>query len=326
GENFHSGVTGIVASRLVEQYGRPAIVVTNQDGEGKGSGRSVEGFHLHEAITACKDLLIRYGGHALAAGLSVRQENLEALRRRLNDWAAKTYPVPVQPPLRLDVPVKLEDLTVEEVQGLDYLAPCGHGNPAPLFLVENAVVDGVFPMGDSGRHSRVRLRQGISALYAAYFGVTPAQIPYGPGDRVDAAVALSVFEGRSGPMLSGRIRALRPAGLGNEAARQAALYEAFRCGAALTAQQRAVLKPQRSDTVAVYRKLQSGAVFADDLQPLFAQLGAGQTGKTLVSLEALTQLDLITVRQVEGVNRFALVPTKEKKDLTSAPILRAMEE
>ena len=326
GENFHSGVTGIVASRLVEQYGRPAIVVTLQDGEGKGSGRSVEGFHLHEAITACKDVLIRYGGHALAAGLSVRQENLEELRRRLNEWAARTYPVPVQPPLRLDVPVKLEELTVEEVQGLDYLAPCGHGNPSPMFLVENAVVDGVFPMGDGGRHSRVRLRQGTAALYAAFFGMTPAQIPYGPGDRVDAAVALSVFEGRSGPMLSGRIRALRPAGLGNEAARQAALYEAFRCGAALTERQRGLLKPQRSDTVAVYRKLQSGAVFADDLQPLFAQLGAEQTGKTLVSLEALTQLDLITVRQVEGINRFALVPTKEKKDLTSAPILRAMEE
>ena len=135
GDAFHPGVTGIVASRLVERYGRPAIVISMQGDEGKGSGRSIEGFHLHQAISACQELLVRFGGHALAAGLSIRRENLEAFRQQINAWAAKTYPLPQQPPLRLDVPVRLDEVTVEEVQGLDYLAPCGHGNPAPLFLV-----------------------------------------------------------------------------------------------------------------------------------------------------------------------------------------------
>ena len=147
GDAFHPGVTGIVASRLVERYGRPAIVISMQGDEGKGSGRSIEGFHLHQAISACQEMLVRFGGHALAAGLSIRRENLEAFRKQINAWAAKTYPLPQQPPLRLDVPVRLDEVTVEEVQGLDYLAPCGHGNPAPLFLVENAIVDGVYPMG-----------------------------------------------------------------------------------------------------------------------------------------------------------------------------------
>ena len=214
---------------------------------------------------------------------------------------------------------------MEEVQGLDYLAPCGHGNPAPLFLVENAIVDGVYPMGD-GRHSRVRLRQGTAGLYLACFGVAPANIPYQPGDRVDAAVSFSVYEGRNGPMVSGRARELRPAGMGNEPARQAALYEAWRSGAHLDGQQRTLLKPERDDTVALYRQLRSGRVDANDLQPLFARMGPQLTGKTLVSLEALTELNLIAVEETEGARRYVLVPTKEKKDLTSAPVLRAMME
>lgn len=325
GDAFHPGVTGIVASRLVERYGRPAIVISMQGDEGKGSGRSIEGFHLHQAISACQELLVRFGGHALAAGLSIRRENLEAFRQQINAWAAKTYPLPQQPPLRLDVPVRLDEVTVEEVQGLDYLAPCGHGNPAPLFLVENAIVDGVYPMGD-GRHSRVRLRQGTAGLYLACFGVAPANIPYQPGDRVDAAVSFSVYEGRNGPMVSGRARELRPAGLGNEPARQAALYEAWRSGAHLDGQQRTLLKPERDDTVALYRQLRSGRVDANDLQPLFACMGPQQTGKTLVSLEALTELNLIAVEETEGARRYVLVPTKEKKDLASAPVLRAMME
>ena len=326
GKDWHPGVIGIVASRLVEKTGRPVIVVSvDEHGEGKGSGRSIEGFHLHQAISACQEMLVRFGGHALAAGLSIRRENLEAFRKQINAWAAKTYPLPQQPPLRLDVPVRLDEVTVEEVQGLDYLAPCGHGNPAPLFLVENAIVDGVYPMGD-GRHSRVRLRQGTAGLYLACFGVAPANIPYQPGDRVDAAVSFSVYEGRNGPMVSGRARELRPAGMGNEPARQAALYEAWRSGAHLDGQQRTLLKPERDDTVALYRQLRSGRVDANDLQPLFARMGPQLTGKTLVSLEALTELNLIAVEETEGARRYVLVPTKEKKDLTSAPVLRAMME
>ena len=100
GEDYHPGVIGIVASRLVEKYGRPAILVSIQNGEGRGSGRSVAGFNLHAAISACGDLLIRYGGHALAAGLSVEPARLPELRRRLNDWARARCPVPPAPPWR----------------------------------------------------------------------------------------------------------------------------------------------------------------------------------------------------------------------------------
>ena len=147
GRDWHPGVIGIVASRLVERTGRPVIVVTiDEHGECKGSGRSVQGFNLHACIGACADLLIRYGGHAMAAGLSVREENLPALRRRLNDWAARECPVLHTTPLECDLPIHLDRVTVESVRKLDQLAPYGAENPTPVFLLQNAVLDGVYPV------------------------------------------------------------------------------------------------------------------------------------------------------------------------------------
>ena len=325
GEHYHPGVIGIVASRVVERYGRPALIISLQDGEGKGSGRSVEGFNLHSAISACSDLLIRYGGHALAAGLSIEEGKLEEFRRRINAWAAKEYPVMRLPALKLDVAVRLDQLTVDEVRGLDYLAPCGGGNPAPTFLLEDAVIDGIYPVSE-GRHTRLRLRQHGHCIYAAWFGVSPSQLAYSVGDHVDAALSLNVYEGgRSGPQLSGRIKELRPAGLPDEAVEQAALFEAFRSGSPLTPAQRDILRPRREDTVALYRTVQAGGVPAGDLRPMFARMGAHNTGKALVSLAALCQLGLVGPKEVAGSTRFAPLPTQGKKDLMRAPILRALE-
>lgn len=324
GENYHQGVIGIVASRLVERYGKPVIVISLQNGEGKGSGRSVPGFNLHKAICACGNLLMRYGGHALAAGLSIQQENIEALRVALNEFAAKEYPVLECPPLELDVAVQLDRLSVTEVQGLDYLAPCGNGNPAPLFLLQDAMVEGVYPVSD-GRHCRLRLRQGASSFYAAYFGISVNELPYQIGDRVDAAITLSVYEGKNGPQLSGRIKELRPAGLPDIVAKQAAIFDAFCHGMQLSPQNRAMLLPQRSHMVAIYRMIQEGTVWAQDLQPVFAKLGAEHTGKTLVGLMALTQLGLVEVCETGGAKKYAPIPVAEKKDLFSAPILKALE-
>ena len=111
------------------------------------------------AIQSCirkSDLLIRYGGHAMAAGLSVREENLPALRRRLNDWAARECPVLHTTPLECDLPIHLDRVTVESVRKLDQLAPYGAENPTPVFLLQNAVLDGVYPVSE-GRHRRPRL-------------------------------------------------------------------------------------------------------------------------------------------------------------------------
>ena len=326
GRDWHPGVIGIVASRLVERTGRPVIVVTiDEHGEGKGSGRSVQGFNLHACIASCEDLLLRFGGHAMAAGLSVREENLPELRRRLNEWAARECPVLHTPPLTCDVTIHLDRITVESVRHLEQLAPYGAENPTPVFLLQNAVLDGVYPVSD-GKHSRLRLRQGNASLYAVWFGMRPEQLPYATGDVVDAALSLSVYEAARGAQLSGRILELHPAGFGNAAAQQSALVQALRRGSPLTAQQRALIAPERSDIITVYRELQARRWHAEDMQPLFAKLGEEHTGKTLVALTALEQVGLIAAVERGGAKFWELVPTAGKKNLADAPILKCLEE
>ena len=325
GRDWHPGVIGIVASRLVERTGRPVIVVTvDEHGEGKGSGRSVQGFNLHACIGACADLLIRYGGHAMAAGLSVKEEHLEELRRRLNDWAARECPVLHTPPLACDLSIHLDRVTVESVRRLEQLAPFGAENPTPVFLLQNAVVDGVYPVSD-GRHSRLRLRQGSASIYAVWFGMPPEQLPYAMGDVVDAALNLSVYDAPRGAQLSGRIVDLHPAGVGQQLARQAALVQALRRGTPLTEEQKTQITPARSDIIAVYRELQARRWHTEDLQPLCARLGEENTGKTLVAVTALEQVGLIAAAEKGGAKVWELVPATGKKNLADAPILKCLE-
>lgn len=327
GRQFHPGVIGIVASRVVERFGKPAIVVSiDENGEGRGSGRSVAGIPLYSAIAACEPLLIRFGGHALAAGLSVREENLPALRKEMNAWAAQAYPTPVRPALRLDAPLALAGLREADVAALSVLEPFGSGNPAPVFCLQGAVIEAVQPLSE-GRHTRLRLRQGEGVLYAALFGRGPGALGYSVGDTVDAALSLSVFEGKNGPMISARLRDVRPAGLGEDWLEGTLLYEALLCGAPLTEPQRDVLRPARADTVALYRALRGApnGLYAEDLRPLFARLGAENAGKALVSLEALRELSLAELRQTPDGPRWFAAPAAEKKDLASAPILRRLE-
>ncbi len=326
GRDWHPGVIGIVASRLVEKTGRPVIVVSvDEHGEGKGSGRSVQGFNLHECIASCEDILLRFGGHAMAAGLSVREENLPELRRRLNEWAARECAVLFTPPLECDLSIHLDRITVESVRRLEQLAPYGAENPTPVFVLEKAVIDGIFSVSE-GKHCRLRLRQGDASIYAVWFGMPPEQLPYTMGDVVDAAVNLSVYESLRGAQLSGRILELHPAGFGNAAAEQTALVQALRRGTPLSAEQKARIAPERSDIITVYRELQARRWHAEDLQPLFAKLGEENTGKILVAITALEQVGLIAVRERSGAKFWELVPAEGKKNLADAPILKCLEE
>ena len=206
------------------------------------------------------------------------------------------------------------------MQQLGRLAPFGAGNPVPLLLIENAAVDGLWPLGAEGRHTRVRLRQGETTLFVSLFGIPPQQLPYAPGDTVDALVEVSVFNGRSGPMVSAHAKAMRPAGLGNVPATQAAAFAALRAGGTLKREEAAAFLPDRSDTAKIYRMIRAGGLPANDLQPVFAALGPESTGRTLASLAALQELGLI-----ENQNgRWMPAAVTAKRSLDDAPVLQKL--
>ena len=321
GEDWHPGVIGIVAARLMERYNRPAIVISMHEGEGRGSGRAPDSFDLHGALCDCAQYLTRFGGHAAAAGVEIEETRLPAFRHAINQWAAHHAPRVEAATLKLDAEAALGELTLPNVQELYRLAPYGRDNAAPVFLIRNAVVDGLWPMGADGRHTRVRLRQGNDTLFASTFGVAMQNFAYQPGAVVEAALELSVFTGRSGsPAVSAHLRAIRPAGLGNTAGEQSAWFEAFRAGGVLEKDRAAAILPQRADTVSLYRRIRSGQVVSYDLQPVFFAEGAQNTGKILASLTALQELGLI--REENG--RWLPAPVTDKRDLASAPILQRL--
>jgi len=135
-EDCHESLAGIIAGRLRERFHKPAIVLVPTEAGYKGSGRSIEAYHMFEGLTACKDLLIRFGGHAMAAGLSMAKEDLEAFRRRLNENCTLTEEDMI-PLVRIDVPVPVEYLTEDLVRQMEMLEPIGKGNARPLFAEKN---------------------------------------------------------------------------------------------------------------------------------------------------------------------------------------------
>ncbi len=175
-EDWHPGVVGIVASRLVDYFGRPALVIAMQPNESvaTGSGRSVPGFALHTALVACDDLLEGHGGHAAAAGFKVRPERIPALRERFNTYVANHYPggAPAQL-LTLDAEVPLSALTFGLLNDLDKLEPYGAGNPRPKFLASGLKVEAarLIGQGETQKHMDFRVRQGETTIRCVAWGM-----------------------------------------------------------------------------------------------------------------------------------------------------------
>ncbi len=317
--NYHQGVIGIVASRVLETYGKPTIIISvDEKGEGKGSGRSAVGISLYNGIAACEDLLIRFGGHDLAAGLSIDKNNIAEFRKRINEWAKKEYPTLNYPPIKLDIEVKLDNLTEENLQEVSKLAPFGHANPSPLFLIKHAVIEAVYPVSDA-KHSRLRINQNGFSFYAVIFGKSPSALAYKTGDKVDLAVSLSIYEGKNGNMISGRIKDIRPGGMSEKHLEHLALFEALNSGVQLSDGDKLTLKPERQDVIDVY-KLTKVGINAQDLRVVFAKLGEERSGKILIALHALQELELIKQEEHSGEQIYIAIENAPKKDLQTAPI------
>ena len=324
GHGDHPGVIGIVASRLVERYGKPTIVFTvDEQGQARGSGRSYAGFSLYAAIAACSDLLERFGGHDLAAGLSLREENLPAFSRRINAYAADCRME--QPPLQVDARFHPGRVTVEDLEQLALLSPFGSGNPSPLFLMPQARLEAVYPLSE-GRHVRLRLTNRDGTFQAVLFGVSPTGLAYRVGDIVDAVLALSIYRTASQAVVSGRIRALRPSALGEEYLEDLALYRRFAAGGALSAEEKQRLRPAREDVVRVYRELGAGGASHSDLRPFLLRCagpGGKGAGRLLTALGALRELQHIAPQPGTDM----LVQTGgRRRPLSESTLLKGLEE
>lgn len=194
GEGWHQGVIGIVASRIKDRYHKPTIIITCNDGMGKGSGRSIAHFNLFEALQSCSDLLEQFGGHMQAAGITVSQSNILLLEERLNAYADTHLTAEdMQPELSIEFELQPEDLTERTVAELEQLEPCGTDNPAPCFSIPCAKLRAKRKLSQD-KHLKLLVDVGGVALEAIGFGMGPIADGLLEGDVLSLAGNLSFNE------------------------------------------------------------------------------------------------------------------------------------
>ena len=195
--SWHHGVVGIVASRLMRQYHKPTFIIAiDENGIGKGSGRSIDGISLVEAIRACEEDLIAGGGHAMAAGLSINEANLESFRRRFSEYVVGNSTAEQrQPKLMYDAEISFDQLSLEFLASYDLLQPFGSGNPQPVFISREVGLSRS-PLHMKNNHLRLMLRQGYHEQDAVYFGGGEHPLPDPPWD-VAFTIDRNTFRGRT---------------------------------------------------------------------------------------------------------------------------------
>lgn len=326
GENWHHGVIGIVASRVTERCGKPCMIISRGETEAKGSGRSIEGFSLFEAICACGDLLIKFGGHPMAAGITLKPENIEAFRKRLNQYAAEHFPQMPTQTVTLDCKLNPAALSVSMAQSLTQLEPFGNGNPQPVFGLFNMELSNVTPVGGGG-HLRLTLEKNGAVITAMRFNTKPEELPYHIGDKIDLAVQLEAREFRGQPSLTVIVRDMKFAAFDTEKnIASLASFEKWQRGEVLSAEDKKRLYPDRACLAAIYRALRTVNGKETDQVRFVSQFGKDMTlGLFKTALLVFEERGLVHSEIADDTFTATLIETSGKTDITRSPVLLALQ-
>lgn len=326
GENWHHGVIGIVASRVTERCGKPCMIISRGETEAKGSGRSIEGFSLFEAICACGDLLIKFGGHPMAAGITLKPENIEAFRKRINQYAAEHFPQMPTQTVTLDCKLNPAALSVSMAQSLTQLEPFGNGNPQPVFGLFNMELSNVTPVGGGG-HLRLTLEKNGAVITAMRFNTKPEELPYRIGDKIDLAVQLEAREFRGQPSLTVIVRDMKFAAFDTEKnIASLASFEKWQRGEVLSAEDKNRLYPDRACLAAIYRALRTVNGKETDQIRFVSQFGKDMTlGLFKTALLVFEERGLVHSEIADDTFTATLIETSGKTDITRSPVLLALQ-
>ena len=326
GENWHHGVIGIVASRVTERCGKPCMIISRGETEAKGSGRSIEGFSLFEAICACGDLLIKFGGHPMAAGITLKPENIEAFRKRINQYAAEHFPQMPTQTVTLDCKLNPAALSVSMAQSLTQLKPFGNGNPQPVFGLFNMELSNVTPVGGGG-HLRLTLEKNGAVITAMRFNTKPEELPYHIGDKIDLAVQLEAREFRGQPSLTVIVRDMKFAAFNTEKnIASLASFEKWQRGEVLSAEDKNRLYPDRACLAAIYRALRTVNGKETDQVRFVSQFGKDMTlGLFKTALLVFEERGLVHSEIADDTFTATLIETSGKTDITRSPVLLALQ-
>ncbi len=326
GEGWRQGVVGIVAARVKETFGKPTIIISREGDKAKGSGRSVEGFALCDAVAACADVLTHYGGHPMAAGLSLPAENISLFRKRINEYAASLPKMPYDC-FRIDCRLNPAIISEELVYQISLLQPFGAGNPTPVFGFFEMQLEAIIPMGNN-KHLRLQVSKGGNSLKVMQFFTAPEEFPFIKGDIIDIAATLEINEYNGVKSVSVVAKDIKASADDSEKLLNAnRAFEEFIGGKPLSKRIIERLTPTREDFAQLYRFLQACRGYRLAIDSLVHKLGGRlNLGKIRVMLEAMRQLGLIEME--EGITGASIVlnQVKGKVSLESAPVMKALKE
>lgn len=192
GENWHHGVIGIVSSKITDMYFKPSILLSfEDDGIGKGSGRSIPGFDLHEALSKCSDVIEKFGGHSMAIGINVRKDKLEEFKNKFEDIAKKSHVNELIPVIKIDSKINLDNIDKEIVESLKKLEPFGEANKMPVFAFKNLKIDSIRALSE-GKHLKLTLKDNNTIINAIGFNIGYMAEEYRIGDKIDIAGVLEI--------------------------------------------------------------------------------------------------------------------------------------
>lgn len=321
GHGWNHGVIGIVSSKVLELYGKPNLIISIENGEGRGSARSLKGFSIHQCLTYCKELLTKHGGHECAGGFSLPEENIKAFDRKVQEYAESVGLMPV-PVTECDMQVTASDLELESVRSLERLQPFGVENPLPLFMLPNCTVNAIYPLS-GGKHTKLDVTCDGSRIQALIFTRAPETMFFGTGDRIDIAATLSVNSYNGRESVSVKVADMKPAGMDTDkyfAARDS--YERFRRGTELPPAYLKKMTPSRNELVYIYKLLtQLGKTPVDDL---FMRINdpAYNYCKLRLAVDIFTEAGLTGFNASEQT--VTILPPSGKADLQATPTMRAL--
>lgn len=299
GKGWRQGVVGIAASRIKEIYDKPTIIIgIDDDGVARGSGRSVEGFSLCDAVFACSEHLTHYGGHPMAVGISLEKEKINDFRKAINAYC-KDIKMPYNI-LHIDCKLNPNQLDLSILDCLSYIEPCGASNPSPIFGLYNMTIIATKEIGN-GNHMRITLSrgQGQVPVYAVYFNHNFQSCSYRNGDIVDVAVSLdrNIYNGQEN--LSVIIKDIKYSQSNNEELIDSErIFDKFAKRYRLTKDEVMSILPTRNDFAYVYRFLKQNKGFIYGEYALVNALNYKiSMGKLIVILYSMKELGLINWQQ-----------------------------
>ena len=190
-ENWHHGVIGIVSSKITDMYFKPSILLCFEDNLAKGSGRSVQGFDLHEALEKCNTYIKQFGGHSMAVGITIEKDNFEKLKKELEDYATAMDVSSIVPVIKIDEKIQLQDISIKDIKDLELLEPFGEGNKMPLFQISNVKISSIRALSE-GKHLKMSLKDENKFIDTIGFNLGNLSSEYPIGTKVDVVGNLEI--------------------------------------------------------------------------------------------------------------------------------------